>query len=220
MSYFSQIKNFFTTRRDVEGARLVGLPEAYWQKQKFQFDFLKGKGLSPDHYFIDIGCGVLRGGVPIIKFLNKDRYLGLDINAEAIEIAKKKLIKYDITGKRSILNYVDRPLSELSLPFKADRIWAFSVLIHMTDEHVRDCLKFVSQNLKMDGLFYANVNLGDIEDGVWREFPVKWKDYSWYEIEARKAGLKTIDLGNLKSFGHESISDVREDNQHMLEFSL
>ena len=42
-----------------------------------QLDFLIGRGLRP-FCFIDIGCGCLRGGVPLINFLDRGKYHGLD----------------------------------------------------------------------------------------------------------------------------------------------
>jgi hypothetical protein len=115
---------------------------------------------------------------------------------------------------------VDVSLAKIEILYQADMIWAFSVLIHMTDEHIADCLRFVAKNLSANGVFYANVNLGNAEDGKWREFPVKWRSLEWYKTEANRAGLVVEDNGTLESFGHKSISDAREDLQHMLKFTL
>lgn len=206
--------------KEKEGADLVGLPQAYDQKQKFQFHFLKYIGLTPEQKFVDVGCGVLRGGLPIIKFLNPGCYTGLDVSNEALAIAQKEVIANNLSAKKTTLLHVDVSLEEIEIPYQADLIWAFSVLIHMTDEHIADCLRFVAKNLKANGVFYANVNLGNAEDGKWREFPVKWRNIEWFEAEANRVGLVVNDIGTLASFGHKSISDVREDLQHMLKFTL
>lgn len=218
MSVLGALKGWFLGKRVQSGAALVGLPEAYYQKQRFQFDFLTSVGLLPDHTFADIGCGVLRGGMPIIKHLNPECYAGLDVNAEAISIGVKEVRKLGLEYKKPILIHISGPLSDCVLPFSIDRAWAFSVLIHMTDDHVRDCLRFVRDNLKPEGIFYANVNVGQSQDGAWRRFPVKWRELSWFDRESRDFGLQVSDLGTLASFGHRSLTDVREDEQHMLEF--
>ncbi|HEY3402069.1 MAG TPA: class I SAM-dependent methyltransferase [Ohtaekwangia sp.] len=222
MGFISKLKSVFRKKQEEpkKGAILVGLPKAYEQKQKFQIDFLKHVGLLPTHSFIDIGCGVLRGGIPVIRFLNTGNYVGLDVNQEALQIAKEELKNQSLEDKAPHLIHVNKALIQLDIPFKADRIWAFSVLIHMTDEHVMDCLAFVSRNISPGGIFYANVNIGQSQDGAWREFPVKWRPLNWYETAAGKYGLQVKDLGSLESFGHKSVSDVREDQQHMLEFTL
>ncbi|MFQ5567645.1 MAG: hypothetical protein ACE5EU_14940, partial [Paracoccaceae bacterium] len=56
-----------------------------------------------------------------------------------------------------------------------DYIWAFSALIHMTDDVVDDCLGFAARHLHAGGHFYANVNLGNKPRGIWQTFPVIWR---------------------------------------------
>ena len=48
---------------------LVGAAHLWEMKQKFQIEFLKENGLKPQDRFVDIGCGTLRGGIPLIKYL-------------------------------------------------------------------------------------------------------------------------------------------------------
>jgi hypothetical protein len=50
-----------------------------------QRDFLIGQGLRRDHRLLDIGCGALRGGVPLATWLDPNRYYGIDISASLIE---------------------------------------------------------------------------------------------------------------------------------------
>ena len=58
-----------------------------------QFEFLVKNGLKPHHQVLDLGCGALRGGVHIIKYLNKHCYTGLDANSSLLRAAKKELKK-------------------------------------------------------------------------------------------------------------------------------
>ena len=70
---------------------LVG-PASLWKmKQDFQIKFLKENGLLPIHKFIDIGCGTLRGGIPLINYLNTANYYGIDVREEALNEGKKGL---------------------------------------------------------------------------------------------------------------------------------
>lgn len=220
MNIINSITGWFKAEPRKTGAGLVGLPEAYEQKQRFQFDFLIRAGLKPNHTFLDIGCGVLRGGLPVINYLDARRYVGVDLNAEAISIGIDQVRKKGLEDKHPSLIHVKGALSDCVLPFEVDIAWAFSVLIHMTDDHVQDCLRFTRSVLTPGGVFYANVNFGDAEDGVWREFPVKWRSFRYFEECAQREGLAVRDLGSLESFGHRSVSDRREDEQHMLEFKL
>jgi hypothetical protein len=57
---------------------------------KLQFDFLVQEGLKPEHSFLDVGCGSLRGGLYFIKYLDPGNYLGIDKEKKLIKIGIKK----------------------------------------------------------------------------------------------------------------------------------
>ena len=48
---------------------------------------LKRHGLKPSHRLLDFGCGSLRVGRWLIKYLNRGRYFGIDPNTWLIEAA-------------------------------------------------------------------------------------------------------------------------------------
>lgn len=71
--------------------RLVG-PSYLWKiKRDFQFNFLKAMNLTPEHYLLDIGCGTLRGGIPIISYIQGGHYFGIDIREETLDEGRKEL---------------------------------------------------------------------------------------------------------------------------------
>jgi len=45
-------------------------------KRRFQIDFFRRQGLRPDQTLFDLGCGTLRGGIPIIDYLEPGFYTG------------------------------------------------------------------------------------------------------------------------------------------------
>ena len=56
-----------------------------WERiGRHQFDFLRDRGLRPEHRLLDVGCGALRGGVHFIRYLNVGGYYGIDINASLL----------------------------------------------------------------------------------------------------------------------------------------
>jgi hypothetical protein len=69
---------------------------------QLQFEFLRRNGLLPVHKLLDAGCGALRCGIPIIKYLNPGNYYGLDINESLIAAGKHELEQEGLTGKRHI----------------------------------------------------------------------------------------------------------------------
>jgi SAM-dependent methyltransferase len=180
----------------------VGPPRLWKMKRDFQIRFLKQFGLEPRHHLLDLGCGTLRGGIPIIEYLEKGHYFGVEVRREVLDEGRKELRKSKLVDKEPTL-IVAEDLSSLVLDTEFDYIWAFSVLIHMEDEILYDALGFVRRHLKDDGSFYGNVNVSDRPDGSWRQgFPVVRRSLQFYEEACSRNGLHVKDLGPLTDFGH------------------
>ena len=95
-------------------------------------------------------------------------------------------------------------------------IWAFSVVLHMTDEIFDEALFFVKRHLVFDGSLYANVNIGERrQDETWQGFPVVHRSLNFYEQACLKAGLSFRAMGALRNFGHVSGVPL-QDAQQML----
>lgn len=140
-------------------------PVRLWDAQRqFQIAFLKKHGLKPHHTLLDFGCGPLRGGIPIIKYLNTGNYHGVDINREALDEAEKELKENKLEHKLPTLTHI-KNLETLRLHKTFDYIWAFSVVIHMIDEVFRTFICFSSSHLKRNGILYMNVNIGKRRTG-------------------------------------------------------
>jgi ABC-type polysaccharide/polyol phosphate transport system ATPase subunit len=46
------------------------------------FDFLRGQGLAPSHYVLDVGCGSLGAARHLLPFMEQSHYWGFEKNAE------------------------------------------------------------------------------------------------------------------------------------------
>ncbi len=178
-------------------------PAHQWQmKRRFQIDFLLSRGLKPHHRLIDIGCGTLRGGVPLIRMLENGHYTGIEVREDVLELGRDELREAKLDYKKPNLVHC-KGLSSLDLKHKADYIWGFAVLIHMDDDALNGCLSFVSRHLAASGAFYANVNIGEGEPGNWQGFPVVRRPMAWYQQTARRYGLIPSDIGSLLELGHD-----------------
>lgn len=51
--------------------------------------FLREHGLTPTHHVLDLGCGPLRTGVPLLSFLQAGHYVGVDHDAALLEAGLK-----------------------------------------------------------------------------------------------------------------------------------
>ena len=193
---------------------LVGSPALWEMKRRFQIDFLRRRGLQPHDHLLDLGCGTLRGGIPLVQYLTPGHYTGIDIRPETIEEARAELVQHGLDDRGAVLRAVDR-VDGLDLGRRFDAVWAFSVLIHMDDGHLEEALAFAARHLAPAGVLYANVNVGARAPGGWQGFPVMWRSLQAYTDAARRAGLAMDDLGALGELGHVS-GVAAQDAQRML----
>ncbi len=197
---------------------LIGSGRVWEAKRNWQIAFLRDQGLTSSDTFVDIGCGTLRGGIPIIEMLDRGHYTGIEVRPHILEEAKAELAVHPVAVSKApklILSDGFPTLGRLG-PF--DWAWAFAALIHMTDAIVEECFQFVGRELSESGTFCANVNIGEDADRRTRAgFPVVTRTKQFYQDLALAAGLATVDLGTLSSLGHNL--GVGGDFHHMFRFS-
>ncbi len=211
-----RMRKFIATEEERRHS-LVGSMSLWKMKRDFQIEYLKSVGLKPPHFLLDLGCGTLRGGISIIKYLQKGHYVGIESRKHVLDEGKKELLRYDLNDKEPQLILSD-DIATITLNINFDFIFAFSVLIHMEDKILNDCLDFVQRHLKNSGVFYANVNLGEQENGSWQTFPLVWRSLDFYEESGSHHGLIVTDMGTLESLGHHSGS-ISQDSQRMIRFT-
>jgi cyclopropane fatty-acyl-phospholipid synthase-like methyltransferase len=188
-------------RSSTRRAALVGSPELWERQRRFQFEFLTSRGLAPEHRLLDIGCGTLRGGIPLIEYLQTGHYAGVEARASVLEEARKELAEAGLEHKHPVLiNASDA--SQVALAAPVDFAWAFMALIHMPDETAGGYLALLAENLSEGGQFYGNVNIGEKPQGSWQGFPVVTRSHEFYEQLAASCGLSVQDVGILDSLGH------------------
>jgi SAM-dependent methyltransferase len=207
-------RGVLTLNRRVWRHHLVGPVEFWKMKRDFQISFLQSHGLEPRHRLLDIGCGTLRGGIPIIDYLDRGLYYGIEVRPSVLAEGLKELCDAGLEDKCPTLIVGD--IGAIDIPARLDFVWAFSVLIHMTDEIVERTMAFVSRQLSSDGAFYANVRTDTHRaDGHWQGFPVASRSLAFYDEICARHGLVMRDLGALAGLGHQSGS-ATQDAQRML----
>jgi cyclopropane fatty-acyl-phospholipid synthase-like methyltransferase len=196
---------------------MVG-PAALWEmKRDFQFQFLKSRGLVPQHSLFDLGCGTLRGGIPLISYLYESHYFGFEVREEVLNEGRKELKEAGLEVKNPTLIHASN-ITKLNFAHKFDYVWAFSVLIHMSDHVLANTLDFVSKHLLDDGVFYVNVNMGERHDSNWKGFPIVWRTLEFYNRQCSENGLMLTDLGSLRDQRH--VAGVEsQDQQRMLKIT-
>lgn len=121
-----------------------------------QMDFLVGQGLRPEHRLLDIGCGALRGGVHFVRYLEPDRYAGMDINASLLEAGRQELDGAGL-GDRGARLLEDDAFRFARFGGQFDFAIAVSVFTHLPMNHIVRCLAEVGRVLAPGGRCFASV---------------------------------------------------------------
>jgi len=193
---------------EMEGRlELLRGPSGAWRvDREVQARALAKLGLQPNHRLLEIGCGPLQAGAPLIRFLDPGNYVGVDISADRLKAAQGVVDRFhlDVREPRLVLSD-DFGLDQLK-PASFDRIWSFHVVIHFPKEAVRRYMEAVSTLLKPDGIgwFSAWVTPERAEfnrRGSWLEFPVTEAGGDFFRSAADDFGLKCSSLGTLEEWG-------------------
>ena len=124
---------------------------------QLQLDFLRTAGLQPGHRVIDVGCGSLRAGVPLTRYLDAGHYYGIDSQESLIEAGWQREIKpaglADKLPRDHLHATGEFDVSVFATQF--DYGIAQSVFSHMPLERLVDCLNAVAPWFRPGGTFFV-----------------------------------------------------------------
>src|ERR1700733_15598110 len=106
----------------------MGFRGQWDEHRRFQIDFLKSRGLDPSHKFLEIGCGPLTGGIPVIGYLNPNNYIGVDIRSSVLNLSWGEVGAAGLSAKNPRLICSSSFGSEELPDDQFDFVLSFSVL--------------------------------------------------------------------------------------------
>jgi cyclopropane fatty-acyl-phospholipid synthase-like methyltransferase len=177
---------------------------------RLQLDYLVRAGLLPHHQLLDVGCGALRGGVHFVRYLQADRYCGLDVNASLLAAGAIELTREGLADRGAQL-LADPQFSVSRFGRRFDRAVAVSVFTHLPMNVILRCLHNVAAALAEDGVFHAtyfdapaSIHLEPITHqpgGITTQFDADPFHYSRDEIRAMAQGCG-LDVSFDSDWGH------------------
>ena len=63
------------------------------EHRRFQMDFAERMGMTRRTRFIEVGCGPLTLGLPLIEFLDANCYVGIDVRPEVLNLSWQQIGK-------------------------------------------------------------------------------------------------------------------------------
>jgi ubiquinone/menaquinone biosynthesis C-methylase UbiE len=118
--------------------------------------------LQPDHYVLDVGCGIGRAAVPLTQYLSKKgKYEGFDVVKKGIDWCRKNISKdfsnfnfQHISLNNDLYNLTNQKAENFKFPYEDnsfDTVFLFSVFTHMQPKEVQNYLNEIYRVLKTDG---------------------------------------------------------------------
>jgi SAM-dependent methyltransferase len=173
---------------------------------QLQFELLKREGITPRSKLLEIGCGNLHGAVPVIEFLERGHYVGVDPNKWLRQAAMSdRKVRQLVKEKRArFLGVDDFDASKLGIKF--DFAFAHSVLSHCAGWQLGLFLRNIAKVLAPNGCILASIRLAegnaygsagtpdkdDSRDETWQYPGVSWFKFSTVKDAAEKVGLTAV----------------------------
>jgi SAM-dependent methyltransferase len=191
--------------------RLVG-PAGIWQHlQQYQFNALNSLGLRPHHSVVDIGCGPLTVGVPLISYLDRGKYVGVDLLQEPLVEAYRRIAQHDLAHKNPTLvcstTFGKRELEGRTFDF----IWMSQLSYHLDDLQLVLLFEQARSMMHSSSVFVIDIIDPDLVlDGhqTWRGFTYHFRPVELYEELAQHFSLSARQRGKLVDYGYPDKIDL------------
>lgn len=125
-----------------------------------QLEILISLGCKPHHRVLEIGCGALVAGFPIIQYLKTGHYSGVDPNSWLIESTLKiPEVAAVVAAKRP--KFYARSDFRARPGAKFDFIISHSILSHASDAQLTEFFAAASEQLSEDGVLVSSIRLAE-----------------------------------------------------------
>ena len=128
---------------------------------RLQLEILKREGCVPASRVLEVGCGCLHAGIPLMRYLDHSNYVGIDPNEWLVHTAMKKgQVEQLVNDKRARFLHVDTfDASSLGITF--DFVLSHSVLSHCAHRQLDQFLQSVATVLAPGGRILASIYLAE-----------------------------------------------------------
>ena len=148
---------YYADRIDTKETEALPSAPDYLDVGKEFLTYLREHGLRPEHQLLDYGCGILRGGLQFVPYLEPGHYVGVEISGSRLEQGRRLMDEAGIARDRyATLLVHDCSLKELG-DRKFDYVWAHAVLMHMPEPDIRELLSSLKKHLNPGRCIFLHV---------------------------------------------------------------
>jgi SAM-dependent methyltransferase len=166
-----------------------------WEEMgRRQLDFLKARGLRPEHKFLDVGCGSLRAGHLLVDYLEPGNYYGIDINRSLIETGYKHELTEEQRARLPVANLRETDRFDAAFGVTFDMAIAQSVFTHMSLNNGRLCLQRIAKLTDPGARFFVTFFEGEDSrpiDGIHGKAFTERNPYWYYRDDMRWMAERT-----------------------------
>jgi hypothetical protein len=126
-----------------------------WEKMaKHQFDFMKEQ-VAPHEVVLDLACGSLRLGCPMIEYLDTGNYLGLDIDEGLIQSGIDQELGLDLYYEKQPQLVVSSDFDFSHFDRAPDYVMIQSLFTHFSPDDIKSCLRSLYEFAKPTTVVFA-----------------------------------------------------------------
>src|ERR1017187_1537453 len=138
----------------LSGNRFFGVPVLDFEKGgREQLAFLRAAGLNPDSKVVRLGCGVLRAGYWLIRFLDIGGYFGIEPHRERLQFGVEMLLEPAMRELKRARFDTNPHFDTSVFGEKFDFFLAYSVWTHASKAQIQAMLESFTRDAKEDGVF-------------------------------------------------------------------
>lgn len=192
-----------------ENADAVGYVSTTPEEGRAQLAVLLRLGCKPHHRVLEIGCGALIAGFPVMQYLNAGNYVGVDPNERLFRSSMKLPDVHEVTVNKQP-RFFARADFRTGTGEKFDFIFSHSILSHASNDQLTDFFAAAAEQLAEGGVLAASIRFaegnafgspGSAQHGAafteWQYPGVSWFTREEVIARARQASLPLFDAPEL-----------------------
>jgi SAM-dependent methyltransferase len=144
------------SERLAETTFLGGPPADFERVGRLGFEVLLREGLLPSSRVLDVGCGALRVGYWLMRFLDPGRYFGIEPNREMLNVGLEQLVEPQVV-QRAAAHFSHNDDFDFSVfGERFDFVFARSIWTHASKPQIRAMLASFAASSAPGGVFLAS----------------------------------------------------------------